>query len=388
MYQDPPQLPRRSNRPNPPTRLLLAVLGLVCAVLTTATAASVYVAGDASRRATARLTRVPMLFPQTHKQGAAVHALIDSLVAPLGTLPPMDSAMLRDAVAFLGDRTFPGAWISFDTSRTGALDTLEFMRQWSKSKPLPPFWGYRTPIGATEEYWARLPIRRLSAAKRFALLNEAVADSALLAGDAETAMTRARELLAGSRHLIDQPLVIDMMIGRYMLQRGARLLTRSAQQAGEPMIAGAAKRLDAMAAANYSLSQEELHALTRMGESPEDGRLTAFVGDRGLPASIRAETPLTAMLSAACLNPREMMFGLSSARRAAFDEALTALSDIPRMSEMTPLMQRAMDTFDSPGAFLARFKARGGTGFARPLPALLVPATLWERVEFCRFQGM
>ena len=388
MHQESLQPARRSSTTNPPTRLLFAIVGLVCAVLTTATAASVYVAGDPSRRATKQLTRVPLIYPQTHKQGAAIHSLLDSLVAPLGTLPPMDSAMLQDAVGFLGNPADLDAWIPFDTARAASLDTLEFMREWSKRKPLPAFWGYRMVAGPKNRYWAHAPVRQLRPAKRFALLNEAVADSALLVGDAETAMTRARELLAGSRHLIDQPMFIDMMIGRYMLQRGARLLTRSAQQAGEPMIAGAARRLDAMAGANYSVSEEERRALAALGETPQDGRLVAFVGDRALPAAIRAETPLAAMLSAACVNPREMIFGLSSARRAALDDVVKALSDIPRMSEMAPLMRDAMETFESPAAFLAKQRKAGAKPQAHSLVSLLVPATLRQRVEFCRFQGM
>jgi hypothetical protein len=384
-HESPRPAPRR-NGANPPTRLLLSVLGLVCAMLTTATAASVYVAGDSARRAAAILPRVSLLYPETHHHGAAVHALIDSLIAPLGVLPPMDSAMLRDAVGVLGGGEHPDVWIPFDTARVAALDTAEFLRAWSRRAPLPSYWGYR-PVFGGAGHWARLPVRRLRPVKQFALSTEAAADSALLAGDAESAMLRARELLAGSRHLLDQPLYIDMMIGRHMLQRGARLLSRAAQQGGQPMTAGAAKRLDALVEANYALSTEERRVLAAYAETPEDGRLVAFVADRGLPASLRAETPLSAMLTAACRNPREMMFGLSSVRRAAFGEMVSAMSDIPRMAEMTPLMLNALATFDSPAAFLATRQPAGEPDSARSLPFLLAPASLRARVTFCRGQG-
>ena len=380
----------RGSGPNPPTRLLLSVLGLVCAVLTTATAASVYVAGDSARRATAgvkRVASVALLDPETHRRGAAVHALIDSLVAPLGVLPPMDSAMLRDAVGLLGGLEHPDVWIPFDPAHVAALDTVQFLREWSRHAPLPGYWGYR-PVFGGADYWARLPIRQLRPVKRFALLTEAAADSALLAGDAESAMTRARELLSGARHLIDQPLYIDMMIGRYVLQRGARLLARASQQAQEPMTTGAAKRLDALVEANYALSQEERRALASFADTPEDGRLLAFVADRALPASIRAETPLNAMVTAACRNPREMMFGLSSARRAAFDDMVEALADIPRIAEMSPLMRDALATFDAPHGFLAKRRGASHSETPRSLPFLLAPESLRARVEFCRFQGL
>ena len=380
----------RASGANPPTRLLLSVLGLVCAVLTTSTAASVYVAGDAARRATAgapRVARVALLDPATHRHGAAVHALLDSLVAPLGVLLPMDSAMLRDAVGLLGGRDHPDVWIPFDQAHVAALDTVQFLREWSRRAPLPTYWGYR-PVFGGADYWARLPIRQLRPLKQFALLTEAAADSALLAGDTEAAMVRARELLAGARHLIDQPLYIDMMIGRYVLQRGARLLARASQQGEDPMTAGAAKRLDALVEANYALSQEERRALASFADTPEDGRLLAFVADRALPASIRVETPLSAMVTAACRNPREMMFGLSSARRAAFDGMVAALSDIPRISEMTPLMRDAFATFDSPEAFLAKQRGASRSDAPRSFPFLLAPESLRARVEFCRFQGV
>jgi signal transduction histidine kinase len=264
---------------------------------------------------------------------------------------------------------------------------VQFLRAWSRRAPLPVYWGYRSALADTS-YFARLPIRRLHPVKRFSLLNEADADSALLMGDAARAMTRARELLAGSRHLIDQPLYIDMMVGRYMLQRGARLLVRAAQQGDEPMLAGAAKRLDAMVESNYALSREERRFLQDLADTPEDGRLLEFVADRSLPAAIRAETPLTTMVTAACRSPREMMFGLSSARRAAFEEMMTAISDIPRMAEMTPFMRRALETFESPERFLAGLNAPRSNDVAHTVPLLLVPSSLRARVEFCRDQGL
>ena len=83
----------RANR-KPPARLLLMLSGLVCAILTTGTAASVYVAGDATRRATRKVGQIALMDSDAHQRGAAVHALIDTLIAPLGVLPAMDSSIL------------------------------------------------------------------------------------------------------------------------------------------------------------------------------------------------------------------------------------------------------------------------------------------------------
>jgi hypothetical protein len=143
-----------------------------------------------------------------------------------------------------------------------------------------------------------------------------------------------------------------------------------------------------MVESNYALSREERRFLQDLADTPEDGRLLEFVADRSLPAAIRAETPLTTMVTAACRSPREMMFGLSSARRAAFEEMMTAISDIPRMAEMTPFMRRALETFESPERFLAGLNAPRSNDAAHTVPLLLVPSSLRARVEFCRDQGL
>ena len=377
-HDDP--LPRANRKP--PARLLLVLTGLLCAVLTTGTAASVYVAGDASRRATSKITGVALLDADSHRRSATVHALIDTLIAPLGTFPPMDSSMLRDAVDFLANRADPDPWIPSNTVHAQSLDTLEFFRAWSRREPLPAFWGYRTRAwGAGFE---RLSARNLRTIKRFAQLNEAVADSALLAGDATTAMNRAREVIAASRHLIDQPVGIDMAFGVYLLNRGALLLARSAQQGDEPMVATVARNLIAVASANYRLANKERRALMNMGENPADGRLLALASDRALPPVIRFEAPLESMVKSACRNPREMMFGLSAARRNAFDEILNALNDIPRMSEVAPSVRARLEIFDAPAEYLNGLK---GDRLKESLISLLVPPVLRSRVKYCQLIG-
>jgi hypothetical protein len=373
-------LPRVHRKP--PARLLLVLTGLVCAVLTTGTAASVYVAGDASRRATEKVSGMALLDTDSHRRSASVHALIDTLIAPLGALPPMDSAMLRDAVEFLASRDDPDPWISANNRRAATLDTLEFFRAWAKHEPLPAFWGYRTK--AWGDGLDRRAGRKLGTIKRFVQLNEAVADSALLAGDAVTAMNRAREIIAASRHLIDQPVGIDMVFGVYVLDRGAMLLARSAQEAGEPVVASAARQLFRMAGANYRLTNRERRALLNMGENPADGRLLALASDRELPPAVRFEAPLESMVKSACINPREMMFGLSGARRDAFDEILSALNDIPRMSEVAPSVRARLEIFDAPADYLNGLK---GAKMKESLVSLLVPPVLRSRVKYCQLMG-
>ncbi|MEO7520734.1 MAG: hypothetical protein ABIW79_02850, partial [Gemmatimonas sp.] len=291
-------------------------------------------------------------------------------------------ATLRGAVALLGQRSQPDAWITVDTGRLQSLDTLAFLRTWALHAPLPAFWGYRTM--AWGGGWEKLPFRRLGAVKRFAQHNEELADSALLANDPLAAMNRAREIIAASRHLIDQPFAMDMLFGTYILQRGARLFARSAQQGDEPALASAAKRLDAIAGANYRLGIGERRALLNMGADPSGRSLLAIAGDTALPPGVRVEAPLEAMLRSACLNPREMMFGLSRARSDMFDEMLLALDDIARMREVAPSLRARLALFDAPAAFLENLK---GARMKESLVSLLVPPVLRDRVKFCQLSG-
>jgi hypothetical protein len=198
-------------------------------------------------------------------------------------------------------------------------------------------------------------------------------------------MSRAREIIAASRHLIDQPVGNDMAFGTWLLQKGSLLMLRSAQQADEPMTVSAARRLFQATVANYRLTNQERRALNSMGENPSDGRLLAIAADRSLPAAIRLELPLEAMFKSACLNPREMMFGLSGARRDAFDEILIALNDLPRMSEVAPSLRMRLEIFDAPADYLNSLK---GARMKESMVSLLVPPVLRSRVHFCKLAGV
>jgi len=375
-----------SNRSRPYSALLALAIGAVSTVLTTGTAATVYVASSAVRPTPRGEDERITLFPTSaHRQSGAARALLDSLVEPLGALPQLDSVTMRQAVALLRAGRDHSAWIDFDSTIVPSLDTLTFLRHWARSQPLPAFWGIR-PGFAGVEGANDLPVHSFFPLRRFMMLNEASADSALLAGDAREAMTRARETLAAARHLLGQPILTDALVGRVLLQRGARLLVRSAQQGDDPMTAGAARRLDALAAGAFAMERSQMRVYRTLGASPEDGRLLAIAGDTRLHGALRLRA-FNGLLQGACAHPREVIFGMSSERRIAFQQVAQAIEDMPRAHDLVALFEREFEFFDDGYSDAARRKLRAARPDKVSPFAWIVPQVVSDRVSMCRLQG-
>lgn len=370
-----------SNRSRPYSALLALVIGVVSTVLISSTAATVYVASGATRLGRGDAEPAITLFPSTaHRQGRAAAELLDSLIAPLGDLAPMDSVTLRNALALLRTGKNQQGLIAYDTAAGATLDTLRFLRQWARSEALPAYWG-TLPGFVGIEAASALPMHAYYPLRRFMMLNEASADSALLAGDAAAAMVHARETLAAARHLVAQSSMIDLLMGRVLIQRGARLLVRSAQQGDDPLTAGAARRLDAMATGAFTVDRHQLHAYRSLGESPADGRLLAVAADTRLHDALRMAA-FEGLLSGACLRPREVLFGLTAERRMAFQQLAQAVEDIPRARDLVTLEEKDFDNFDNGVAW--RALGRGKSPRAGSPLAWIVPSSVSDRVNWCR----
>ncbi|HYW33406.1 MAG TPA: hypothetical protein VE869_18030, partial [Gemmatimonas sp.] len=213
------------------------------------------------------------------------------------------------------------------------------------------------------------------------------ADSALLSGDLRVARAEAGALLSASRQRLGHSELKSMTDGWMLLQQGARLLARTAQQAGEPLVAGAARRLEAAAHAVYVLSPDQRRAFDRLAETPGDGRLLHIIQDRSRPLALRTQAAAGALVRGACMSPREVMFGMTAARRAVF-RAIEATLDASgasainehvadaRVAAQIRVMQMNFDASASPHvAALARAE----------WPALyLVPAPIGARAQLCR----
>lgn len=372
-----------SNRSRQYSAFLALAIAVVSTLVTTSTAATVYVASGAVRPSRGDNARSITLFPTAaHRQADAALSLLDSLVAPLGTLPTMDSLTLRTAVAMLGTRLNTGAWIAIDSAAAGSVDTLTFMRKWSRSHTLPAFWGIRPGFPGVESA-GDIPLHKYFPVRRYMLLNEAVADSALVTGDAATAIERARETLAGARHMLSQPQLVDVLVGRVMLERGSRLLVRAAQQGDDPLTAGAARRLDALSRGAFTVDRAAQLAYRSLGTSPHDGRLLSLAGDKSLHPALRMQA-FVGLYAGACLHPREVLFGMSSERRLAFGQIAQAVEDIPRARDLATLHQREFDYFND-GLTDAARKRRAAVHDANPgVLAWVVPRVVTDRVAMCR----
>ncbi len=373
-----------------PVTLLRSTLLVIAAVLTTGTAATVIVAGDSARRtpreaASGRLDLAPF------RRRSAMRALLDSVIAPLGNPPPLDSAALRRVVALTrtADRAEPNAengsvWIAARAeAATSGVEAQQSLRAWARSAPLPALWGYTTGLGGVQLPW-ELPVRSWPALQRFVRLSEAEADSALLVGDADMAMLRARETIAAARHFVDQPTMLDAMIGRSLVQHGARLLDRAARQAEQPVAASQALRLATMAREGASVSHATVLQLRALGIDLRDGRLLAIAQDRTLAPSLRLAA-VDAGFVGVCLRARELLVGADADRRTGLEALAAAVADVPRANELTPLLLHALDAFEKNGLRDDRVVQRARMAGGWPaLSPWLVPPIVQQRAAVCR----
>jgi hypothetical protein len=369
---------------------LLSGVGLVAS----ATAATVYAAGDAQRRLlTATPTRTEDGVPGVGRAFvAAMHtskplaALVDSLIAPL--LEPRnggdpDSAIRLEFAALV---TSPQHRATFAAraAATGVGDSpqgdsalgdsaLGVFRTWARTERTAAFWLYREGFPKVVDV-RTLPVLRAPAIDSFFRANEAAADSALVHGDIETALQRARENIAASKQLVWQPLAYDAVIGRARLQDAAALLARTARQADDPLLHSAAQRLQRLAQAARPAFPTPWSPQSPRAADPDDPRLLPTASDRAaFPASRVAA--LDQVMLGACVSTREVLFGVSPARHAAIDRLTRAMGDIDRIDELRPLYHRALDAFDH-----AEPAAAPTSQFLR----LIIPTSVNARIDFCR----
>jgi hypothetical protein len=210
--------------------------------------------------------------------------------------------------------------------------------------------------------------------------NAADADSALSHGHTDAALERARENLAGARHLLGQPFAIDATIGVAQLRESARLLSRVAASIQDPHLSGAADRLLMLAQSHQPIPRGNVARLMRAAADPASDSLVRLAADRSVHPARRLL--MTELLPAgACFNPREMLFGISAERRATMDRLLAALSDIPRLDELrAPILgQFRYAEGSSPRSQPPRFRGMGERALEVVLPEGLVARMRWCR---------
>ena len=196
---------------------------------------------------------------------------------------------------------------------------------------------------------------------------------------------RARETIAGARHLLEQPRPVDALVGRAMLSDGAMLLARAALQANQPSLNSAAKRLLTLA---RQLQPVPLGFYTMNNGDANDARLLDIARDRTLHPAARFVT-IELMVAGACHRTREVLFGPSAARHDAVNEMINATRDIPRLVELRASFHRTLDKLErSPTTFMGDATAApANTSIPQTLLRLLVPGKVQARIYACTLSG-
>jgi hypothetical protein len=371
-----------STSPAASTKLVASLVGLTVVLLSTATAASVFVAGDSSRRIAVKARATPLDLG-SFRHHRVLHALLDTLVMPLGPSRALDDPTLRRIVALTNGSSQEDAWIPVGSApRPGDSLDLALFRQFAVATPLPGLWGYRNGLAGTHSL-RTLPGRSLQGVKRLMLANEAAADSLLLAGRAAAALSRARENLASARHFLDQPSTGDLVFGRYVVQRSAGLMNRAALQAGDHTTAATAGKLQRLANESYQVGSGAW--VYQDGRDPRAIELIVIASDTLLPPALRLHTAVGA-IDGACLNTREVLMGASEDRRELVELIIHAVHDIPRAEELMALNQAMLSRFDT-GA--TDVEAQGAHPRARNSGGMmdrLLPSSVRRRAAYCRAQ--
>lgn len=353
------------------------------AVVVCGTAASVVVASDATgklkkysdaRKEVASRYKPSDSFRDTGENAAR----IDSLLVPLGPLP---QAQLRDIAVMnsIGQNSAapldpvwessplaasPGAlpkahrrspifkgridtsvmnaeWVAGAVADT-ANPWMPVFRRWARSAPLPALWGYREGLpGAAEG--RGVPTRPFALLRVLFDVNTEAGLLAFRDGRYETAMERARENIAGARHLIEQPIELDAMLGRIQMSVGVRLLSMSARESGDSATLLRATVLDS-AIRKYYFGPAQL---TAEEADPRSNAAESVIADRSMLPSHRMAA-FDAIVRGGCRNTREVVFGFDERRRESIERALASVSDIHRGPELAQQSLRYFDRMTNP----------------------------------------
>lgn len=359
-----------------PTKLLATGVACALAVVVCGTAASVVVASEASgkvtRRSDSQRVVAQRFSPEdSFRDQGATTALLDSLLAPLGvrtkarlldiatlnalnnqgrfaspvweTSPVAQSpgalptvhqrrAMLKTRV----DTTLDSAWRAV-AERDTASPWMPVFRRWARSQPLPSLWGYRPGLPGVRD--ARdLPLRSSMLTGTLFRTNEEAGILALRSGQNAEATERALENISASRHLLEQPVMLDALVGRMWFRRGIALLTLAAGETRDTVTLQQARRLEA-AARKFDIGARYL---TATEADPRSRAAESVVANRQLHPAFRIEA-MGPIILGGCRNTHEIVLGFSSSRRASMDRAIASVSDIPRGTELAQQYARFLE---------------------------------------------
>lgn len=255
-------------------------------------------------------------------------------VAPAGSMSDANDVVL----ALRGEKLLDSAQLGRVLSDTASA-WLDVWRRFARSAPLPPLWGYRDGLPGVSSSFD-LPMRSYNGVRQLYLLNEAVGRLALTRGDARTALLRAQENVAATRHYLDSPILTDFSFGRSIAVQAGRLIADAARALGDSATLALAVSLEQLAA-NSSASFVALNrAAERDAASPTGTLAMELFDDEKLPFAVRVEI-LYAMISGACGHTREVLFGFAPQREQRLAELAAQHRGHPVFGPMLGLMPAA-----------------------------------------------
>lgn len=361
-----------------PTKLLATGVACALAIVVCGTAATVMVASDVTNKVGGADRKGPFTNASpdlgardSFRDAGATAGAIDSLLRPLGDPAAVDTTGVAVIAAFNADQAQNPIWETAPEARplpgpvpksifarrqiangldsltpaelaevSGALKEpwLPTFRAWARTTRQPALWGYRRGLpGGTD---ARgLPSRSFGPWRSLFAANEYASLLALRDGHSQEAMQHALENIAAARHFIEQPVMIDALVGRLYLQRGLQLVALVANSTRDTITAQRALRLDS--AAHHFVSASSVRVLAQRSADPSSVLAEQFIANRDIHPALRIDAMRT-ITAGGCRSLPEVVFGFSEARREALGRASNSISDIDRGNELAEREQRLL----------------------------------------------
>ncbi|MEP6834614.1 MAG: hypothetical protein ABJB74_14560 [Gemmatimonas sp.] len=407
-----------------PTKLLATAVACAAALVVCGTAATVVVAAAVTNKLNPKRAEIVAAYRGNSVPGHAFRDIgstalaLDSLVAPLGPVRTLSSTVVASLAALNLDSSniqlgqsgsrlaLPGPvpdvlhqrpklsltadslrLIDPSAIRAATRDPwLPLFREWARAPRQPALWSHSAGLPAPTVI-VETPLRTVGPWRVLFAENEFSALLALREGDRVAAMERARENVAAARNFIEQPIVIDAVIGRIFLRRSLKVLAFVASSSGDSTTARQASRLDT-AATNFlgtfnrlSLLEDESNANSQSSET--------FAANRSMHPSLRIES-LSTITWGGCHNLPELVFGFNEKRRAAMKRAVANVRDIDRGTELgarqEKLLEYVMDLRN--GREADALKSIFGRGTLLSAFSWIVPPGVRARAAVCLEQGL
>lgn len=162
----------------------------------------------------------------------------------------------------------------------------------------------------------------------------------------------------------------------------SRLLTLTGLAVAAALCAGTA-------ASVYASSLPRQYAFAaahgwRAGAAPEAPELRRHAADRTQPRAARLEAS-TMIAAGACLNPRELLFGVQGIRYAALDSLSAVLGDLPEAAHALAAARAVLAGIDEGRPYTSDRPAPKGEPVAMVGGlSWLVPDRIQHRVTYCQ----